>query len=326
MNYEYDFALSFAGEVRDVAKSIADLLIKNNARVFYDGYFESRMLGKKLTHYFHRKFGKDSKYVIILISKEYPMKDWTNLELSIAREEASNRKEEFILPIRLDNTKILGIHDDICYLDLREKSIEEAVELLLEKLEVDGLKDKGQNSTEILSEENYKDSARELLMKLNQSGMTLSEFLPLYYDFLLKIGEEKEIKWVEAELTGNIYETGKDNPEYFKYRNLRGYLSPVKIESFGFYSLDMIKSNKKYAMYPIDNYIPSISIFEFERYANDLDKIGIFTLNEQTVKNYNLETRNIKKLYFYFKSSDFNRIISNIKHKIARFLTKIIRK
>lgn len=54
--------------------------------VYYDRFFESEMLGKKLTTHFHQKFGEDARFVIILISKEYPLKDWTNWELSIARE------------------------------------------------------------------------------------------------------------------------------------------------------------------------------------------------------------------------------------------------
>lgn len=138
-NFEYDFAISFAGEQREIAEKIVKFLEKEKARVFYDRNFESKMLGKKLTTYFQETFGDKARYVIIIISKEYPNKDWTNLELSIARDEAKKRSEEFILPLRLDDTHIIGIHDDVCFLNLREKTIEEAVEILIKKLTMEDL-------------------------------------------------------------------------------------------------------------------------------------------------------------------------------------------
>lgn len=142
MNFEYDFAISFAGETREIAAKLVNSLEKGGVRVFYDKNFESKMLGKKLTTYFQETFGDKARFVIILISKEYQSKDWTNLELSIARDEAKKRSEEFILPLRLDNTKIIGIHDDVCFLDLREKTIEEASEILLKKLKTENSEEK----------------------------------------------------------------------------------------------------------------------------------------------------------------------------------------
>jgi len=324
MTFKHDFAISFAGEVREIAEEITNLLTERKAKVFYDRYSEGEMLGKKLSTYFHQKYGVDTRYVIILISKEYPQKDWTNLELSIARDEAKKRKEEFILPIRLDDTKILGIHDDIGFIDFRKKGIEKTVNILLEKLEIkksdEGIKDR----TESFNDKTIKIKAKELLSSVNKTHISLSEILPEFYDFLLNINEKEEIKWVEAEISGNTYEVGIDDPNYFEYRGIKGYLSPYKVSSLGFYTLDMIIAEPKYLMRPF-NYIPSISIFELERYTDDLDKIGILTLSEEVIKLLKLDTINISKIYFYFKPSDIVHIISNIKQKISRFLIKIIR-
>jgi len=323
MTFKHDFAISFAGEIREIAEQIANLLTERGVRVFYDRYSEGDMLGKKLSTYFHKKYGRDTRYVIILISKEYPQKDWTNLELSIARDEAKKRKEEFILPIRLDDTKILGIHDDIGFIDFREKGIERTINILLEKLNI---KSKGEieDKAEFFFEKEIKDKARVLLSKVNKAHINLSEILPEFYDFLIKIDEKEEIKWVEVEISGDFYETGKADPEFFKYRGIKGYISPVKITSFGLSTLDMIIADPKYLMKPF-NYIPSMSIFELEKYTTDLDKIGIITLNEEAIKLLRLDTINISKIYFYFKASDIVHIISNIKQKISRFLIKIIR-
>ena len=318
MTFKYDFAISFAGEVREIAKKIANLLRKRNVRVFYDRFFEARMLGKKLTNYFQETFGADAKYVIILISKEYPAKDWTNFEFSIARDEARKREEEFILPIRLDDTKVVGLHDDICFIDLQEKSVEEAVDILLEKLGVEGI---DETIDETLDDKYVKDKAKELLVDVNKTDIKLSEFLAEYYDFLIKTGEKEEIKWVEAELSGTLYEVGKDNPEYFKYRGIKGYISPVRVSipNLIYSSFEMIINEPKFHMRPF-NFIPPISVYEFEKYKDDLDKIGIITLSEDTIKLLISDATDKLKLYFYFKGSDIAHIISNIKQKIGRFL------
>lgn len=132
--YKYDFALSFAGEDRNVVTMISDALNEKKINVFYDEYYEADMIGKKLSKYFQNKFGSETKFVVVFISKYYPIKDWTNFEFSIARDEAKLRKEEYILPVKLDDTKILGIHDDIGYIDYRTKGLTGTIRLLLEKL------------------------------------------------------------------------------------------------------------------------------------------------------------------------------------------------
>jgi len=132
--FEYDIALSFAGEDRKLAEEIANALIIEGVKVFYDRFYKSPMWGKKLTSYFQDVYGPKARFVMVLISKHYLIKDWTDFEFSIARGEAKKRKTEFILPIRLDDTKILGIHEDVGYLDLETEGIKGIVDALLEKL------------------------------------------------------------------------------------------------------------------------------------------------------------------------------------------------
>lgn len=79
-------------------------------------------------------YGQKARFVMVLISKYYPIKDWTDFELSIARKEEQERKVEFIIPIRLDNTKILGLHEDVAYLDFDKEGINGIVKCFLEKL------------------------------------------------------------------------------------------------------------------------------------------------------------------------------------------------
>lgn len=131
---QYDIALSFAGEQRAIAESIAYELKKCGISLFYDKFEQSKLWGKKQSEYFQLVYGSKTRYVVILISKEYPIKDWTNFEFTIACEEAKKRPIEFILPVRIDGTQILGLQSDVAYLDLNEVGVEGIVKNIINKL------------------------------------------------------------------------------------------------------------------------------------------------------------------------------------------------
>ena len=136
----YDIALSFAGEDRKIAGHLARSLLIEGVRVFYDEFYKGEIWGKKLTQHFQDVYGPKARFVMILISKHYPIKDWTDFEFDIAKGEAKKRKTEFILPVRLDNTKILGIHQDVAYLNYKIEGIEGIVDAVLNKLSENGKK------------------------------------------------------------------------------------------------------------------------------------------------------------------------------------------
>lgn len=133
-DFEHDFALSFAGEDREIVEIIATELLINDAKVFYDFFSKADLLGKDLSDYFKKKYGRMSKYVVVFISKDYEQKEWTNFEFEIARDEAKLRKEEFILPVRLDDTIIQGLKRTIGFMDFRKERIKGTVKILLDKV------------------------------------------------------------------------------------------------------------------------------------------------------------------------------------------------
>jgi beta propeller repeat protein len=132
--FEYDIAISFAGENREIAKKLAEKLRAKAVKVFYDEFYKSELWGKELTAYFQDIYGPKTRFVVVLMSEYYPVKDWTGFEFSIMRREAERRKTEFILPVRLDDTKMEGIKDDVAYLDYQVEGIDSIVECLLEKI------------------------------------------------------------------------------------------------------------------------------------------------------------------------------------------------
>ena len=133
-NFKYDVALSFAGENREIVEQIAEKLAENNIKVFYDEFEKAKLWGKRLSTHFQKTYGENACFVIVFVSKEYSLKDWTNFEFSIARGESKFRGTEFILPVRLDNTILFGLPDDIAYLDFNTEGIEGIVNAVIDKL------------------------------------------------------------------------------------------------------------------------------------------------------------------------------------------------
>lgn len=132
--FKYDIALSFAGENREIVEQVAEKLAENNIQVFYDEYEKAKLWGKRLSTHFQKTYGENTCFVLVFVSKEYSLKDWTNFEFSIARGEAKVRGTEFILPVRLDNTPLFGLPDDMAYLDFNTEGIEGIVSAVIAKL------------------------------------------------------------------------------------------------------------------------------------------------------------------------------------------------
>lgn len=134
--YEYDVVLSFAGPDRDNAEALADILILNGIRVFYDRYAEADLWGKDLYEHLAYIYGESALYCVMFISQHYADRLWTNHERKHAQARAFQENQEYILPVRLDDTDIPGIADTVAYLDLRQKSVDEVASVLMEKLKV----------------------------------------------------------------------------------------------------------------------------------------------------------------------------------------------
>lgn len=129
---DYDVALSFAGEDRNIAESIASLLKEKNIRVFYDE--DETLWGKDLYEYLADIYSNRAKYCIVFISQSYANKRWTNHERKNAQARAFRENEEYILPLRIDDTSIPGITDTTAYLDLRNISEKDVVQAMVNKL------------------------------------------------------------------------------------------------------------------------------------------------------------------------------------------------
>src|SRR5438067_3575259 len=107
--YEYDVALSYAGEDRNYADALANALVHRGVKVFYDEYERATFWGKNLYDHLTGLYQHKARYCVMLISQHYAIKLWTNLERQAAQAHAFQEHQEYILPVRLDDTEIPGL-------------------------------------------------------------------------------------------------------------------------------------------------------------------------------------------------------------------------
>lgn len=120
--YEYDFAISYAGEDRLIAEDIHNKIKEKygDYLVFLAENEKHQFIGKDGESFFEDLFSK-SKQVIVIISKYYKQKKWTRFEWDIILERSA---ENMFIPIKLDNTKIIGLPSNIIYVPYENNSAE----------------------------------------------------------------------------------------------------------------------------------------------------------------------------------------------------------
>lgn len=109
-NFDYEVAISFAGEHRILAKYIAEQLENLDVPVFFDELYESNFLGRAWSKMFREIFGEKSRIVLCLLDKNHSEKIWPTFE----RENFTPRVSDGdVIPVYLDDTKFVGIPQDI---------------------------------------------------------------------------------------------------------------------------------------------------------------------------------------------------------------------
>jgi TIR domain len=124
MEFEYDVAISFAGEQRSEAEAIAACLEKVGIRVFYDDYEQTKLWGKDLYEHLSDVYQKRARYCLMLVSEAYAAKVWTTLERRSAQARALSQRVEYILPVRFDDAEIPGLLNTVGYLRIQDYGIE----------------------------------------------------------------------------------------------------------------------------------------------------------------------------------------------------------
>jgi hypothetical protein len=93
----YDFALSFAGPNRDLAKTLHELLAEREVASFYDENEQHRIIAQNIEDYLAPIYRSEARYVVVLQSPDYPKRIWTKFESDNFRERFGTQS---VIPIR----------------------------------------------------------------------------------------------------------------------------------------------------------------------------------------------------------------------------------
>ena len=118
-DFTYDVALSFAGEQRAYVQKVAVALRRRGIRPFYDDYEQATLWGKDLYEHLDWIYQKAARYCVLFASEAYAKKVWTTHERRSAQARALQSNEEYVLPVRFDDTEIPGLRSTVAYVNAR---------------------------------------------------------------------------------------------------------------------------------------------------------------------------------------------------------------
>lgn len=97
LSNKYDFALSFAGEIRDFPNSLCHILMDEyNYNVFYDLNEQADIFGENLEEYFTPIYKSDATFVVVFMDENYANKVWTIFESKAYKKRFSHNE---VLPV-----------------------------------------------------------------------------------------------------------------------------------------------------------------------------------------------------------------------------------
>jgi hypothetical protein len=140
-DYKYDFALSFAGPDRKIAKRLHELLDEREVAVFYDENEQARILAQNVEEYLGPIYRSEARYVVPLLSPDYPTRIWTKFE---SDQFAQRFGENAVIPVRFKSAKPGYFSDEQKYGGLPfdpsaniENQLKEIAETLCRRLVLD---------------------------------------------------------------------------------------------------------------------------------------------------------------------------------------------
>jgi hypothetical protein len=132
--FEFDVALSFAGEDRVFVEQVANILRDNGTRVFYDEFEVLTLWGLDLYTFLDDVYRHKSRYAVVFASENYSRKMWTSHERRSAQARALQEKDSYLLPVRLDNSSVPGLRPTIGYIDGSIRGPEAVAKLIIAKI------------------------------------------------------------------------------------------------------------------------------------------------------------------------------------------------
>ncbi|SMD10879.1 toll/interleukin-1 receptor domain-containing protein [Lentzea albidocapillata] len=132
--YEFDVAPSFAEQDRAKVEPIVRRLEDLGVKVYYDEDQLVARWGLDLIELTTETLTHKVRYVLMFASRHYVEHKWARHERKTAQARALGQQNEYLLPIKLDDTEVPGLLSSIGYLDLRVHDTEVIAQSVVQKL------------------------------------------------------------------------------------------------------------------------------------------------------------------------------------------------
>lgn len=131
--YRFDFAISFAGAKRKIARKVRDALVEAGFSVFFDEDYEYEMLGQDGSLYLRKIYSQESRYCIVLISREYDQRAWANLERESIQSRELRGEQGVLIPVLIDSHQPAWLPETRIYFDISKRTLVELTKLLAQR-------------------------------------------------------------------------------------------------------------------------------------------------------------------------------------------------
>lgn len=192
--FQYDVALSFAGEDRGFVERVATILRESDVKLFYDDYVVVELWGQNLFDVFEEVYSRRSRYAVLFVSRHYVAKPWPRHERHSAQARALVETSPYVLPVVLDDSELPGMPSTVAHVDGRRLGPDGVAELIIDKV---GAASSGTDLLELLALG---------VPRTSEEIMRLLALRPPYWEYRLHAGlllegkRNAEPKWRDHRL------------------------------------------------------------------------------------------------------------------------------
>ena len=132
----FDVALSFPGEIRPYAETVARQLLRmlGNNSVFYDNFYKAQLAMPNLDLTLQDIYRNRSRLVVCFLSKDYAGKKWCGIEFRAIRGIINDKRDEMVMFIRFDDAPVDGVFAHDGYIDGNIHSAIEVASMINERV------------------------------------------------------------------------------------------------------------------------------------------------------------------------------------------------
>ena len=128
-------ALSFSGEKREYVAQVADVLARHFSKdeILYDKFHEAEFARRDLGIYLPDLYHHAADLIVLVLSSGYRGRDWCEMEWAAIHSLLKKRRDDEVMLCRFEQATVPGLYETAGYVQLDEKTPEEAAALIVER-------------------------------------------------------------------------------------------------------------------------------------------------------------------------------------------------